>query len=115
MRQVTEAASTPGRGSCQSRSRFEYNPSLNVLGIYYQRRYVRRKDVLELWAVPVLRALLAGDTFIAHREADHGMRIWPQLQAFGENARKYTKRAGLDVQIPGLKPNMPHPPVHGQM
>src|SRR6266567_209788 len=53
--------------------------ALNVLGIYYRRRYIRRKDVLELWAVPVLRAVLAGQAIMARRDTENGMPIWPHL------------------------------------
>jgi hypothetical protein len=68
--------------------------ALNVLGIYYQRRYVRRKDVLELWGLPVLRVLDAGKEFAIHRDAEHGMLSWPQLRALEADARKYARRTG---------------------
>ncbi|MDX6389267.1 MAG: hypothetical protein QOJ73_330 [Streptosporangiaceae bacterium] len=87
--------------------------SLNVLGIYYQRRYVRRKDALELWGLPVVRALLAGDTFIAHRDAEQGMNSWPQLRAFAEDARKYAQRQGVTVQVSGGIAGKLRPPVEG--
>jgi hypothetical protein len=42
--------------------------ALNVLGIYYQRRYVNRKDVLEIWALTLVRTLLGAERFLASRE-----------------------------------------------
>jgi len=50
--------------------------SLNNLGIYYRRRYIRRKDILELWALPVVRLLRAAEPFLAHRDELAGTR-WP--------------------------------------
>jgi hypothetical protein len=66
--------------------------SLNVLGIYYQRRYVRRRDALELWGVQILRVLLAGEVFIAYRDVEQRMRSWPQLHVMAKDARKYAQR-----------------------
>ena len=40
--------------------------ALNVLAIYYERRYIRRKDVLEYWASSVVRTYEAADAFLAH-------------------------------------------------
>jgi hypothetical protein len=73
--------------------------SLNLLAIYYQRGYVRRKDVLGLWALPVARALLAGDAFLAHRDAEQGgVPIWQQLRDFGKDSEKYVQRAGMTIR-----------------
>ena len=84
---------------------------LNVLAIYYQRHYVPRKDVLELWALPVLRALLAGDAFMAHRDAQQGEPIWPQLRRFAKAAEKYAQREGVSIQISGPTGEKIQPPV----
>ena len=78
--------------------------ALNVLGIYYRRRYIRRKDVLELWAVPVLRAVLAGQAIMARRDTENGMPIWPHLRSLADDARRYTEQAGMTVQAPGFRP-----------
>ena len=80
--------------------------SLNLLAIYYQRGYVRRKDVLELWALPVARALLAGAAFLAHRDAEQGgTLIWPQLREFGKDSEKYAQRTGMTISpVVGLLP-----------
>jgi hypothetical protein len=83
--------------------------SLNVLAFYYQRRYVRRKDVLELWALPVRRALLAGDAFLEHRDALQELPIWPELRAFDKDAGKYLQRIGVIIQKSTLKPGIPEP------
>jgi hypothetical protein len=72
--------------------------SLNNIGIYYRRRYVRRKDVLELWALPVVRLLRAAEPFLAHRDELVGTRTWPELRAFALDAGKYLQRQGVDVK-----------------
>jgi hypothetical protein len=72
--------------------------SLNTLGIYYRRRYVRREDVLELWALPVVRLLRAAEPFLDHRDELAGTRTWPQLRAFAVDAEKYLQRQGVDVK-----------------
>jgi hypothetical protein len=78
--------------------------ALNVLGIYYRRRYVHRRDVLELWAVPVLRAVLASEAIIARRDTENGMPIWPHLRSLAEDARTYTEHTGITFQAPGTPP-----------
>jgi len=85
--------------------------ALNVLAIYYLRRYVPRKDVLELWALPVLRALLAGDAFLAHRDAQQGTPIWPQLRKLGKDAKQYAQRERVSIQISGPTGEKIEPPV----
>lgn len=83
--------------------------ALNVLGIYYQRRYIRRKDVLEFWALPVLRLLRAADAFLAHRDSFR-QPTWPQLRAFAADAQSYVQRHGMKVEIPEPWPaTSPHP------
>ena len=83
--------------------------SLNLLAIYYQRGYVRRKDVLELWALPVVRALLAGEAFLAHRDAEQGgVPIWQQLREFGKDSEKYAQRVRMTIRpVEGLLPKQP--------
>jgi hypothetical protein len=72
--------------------------SLNNLGLYYRRRYVRRKDILELWALPVVRLLRAAEPFLAHRDELAGTHTWPELRAFALDAEKYLQRQGVDVK-----------------
>jgi hypothetical protein len=66
--------------------------SLNTLGLYYRRRYVRRKDILELWALPVVRILLAAEPFLAHRDELAGTR-WPELRTFALGRREVSAAA----------------------
>jgi hypothetical protein len=70
--------------------------SLNTLGIYYQRRYVRRKDLLEIWAETVLRLLNPAGAFLTYRNALPGGSKWPQLHLLADDARKYLRQQGID-------------------
>jgi hypothetical protein len=70
--------------------------SLNTLGIYYQRRYVPRPPLLELYAETVLRLMRPAGPFLAHRDALRGRQQWPQLLVLAEEARKYLRRRGID-------------------
>jgi hypothetical protein len=72
--------------------------SLNNLGIYYRRRYVRREDLLELWALPVVRLMRAAEPFLAHRDELAGTRTWPELRTFALAAEKYLQRQGVEVK-----------------
>jgi hypothetical protein len=72
--------------------------SLNTLGIYYRRRYVRRKDILELWALPVVRLMRAAEPFLAYRDELTGTSTWPELRSFALDAEKYLQRQGVDVK-----------------
>ena len=66
--------------------------ALDVLGIYYKRRYIRRKDALEIWAAQVLRVVRAAQPFLKHRDALSRGSTWPHLLAFAEDAQSYIER-----------------------
>jgi hypothetical protein len=69
--------------------------ALDVLGIYYKRRYVRRRDVLEIWATPILRLMPAAEPFLAHRDSlGEGGRTWPALRALTADAEKFLRHSG---------------------
>lgn len=73
--------------------------ALNVMGSYCQRRYIRRRDVLQFWAEPVLRLMPAADAFLAHRASFGSHRTWPELRAFAADAQQYVQRRGIDVRL----------------
>jgi hypothetical protein len=70
--------------------------SLSTLGIYYQRRYVPRKALMELWAETVLRLMRSAEPFLAHRDAIRRGSVWPELQMLAEESRKYVRKQGKD-------------------
>lgn len=46
---------------------------LNVACFYYVRRYISRKDWLEIWSVPIVRAIDAAEQFLAYRDSQVGV------------------------------------------
>jgi hypothetical protein len=74
--------------------------ALNVLGIYYQRRYVNRKDVLELWAIALVRTLQGAESFLEHRDTDQGYPVWTQYRALCDDAKDYIRHQGISVRVP---------------
>lgn len=61
--------------------------AFNTLGIYYHRRYVRREDVLDLWAASRVRIMPAAKPFLDHRGAAAGGATWPYLFVLADDAR----------------------------
>jgi hypothetical protein len=74
--------------------------ALNILGIYYQRRYIRRKDVLEFWGLNVVRIHAAGEFFLTHRRGLTGEMPWPQLDLLARDARAFLTRNGRLGALP---------------
>lgn len=74
--------------------------AFNVLGIYYQRRYVSRKDVLTLWALPLVRTFAAAQPFLEHRDAHQGVPVWPQFRSLYNDAHGYIRRQGISIRLP---------------
>jgi hypothetical protein len=73
---------------------------LNVACFYYARRYISRKDWLETWSVPIVRAIDAAEPFLAYRDAQvGGARTWPELRQFAADARKYLQRHGREAEL----------------
>jgi hypothetical protein len=72
--------------------------ALDVMAVYYKRKYIPREPMLEFWAEPVLRLMRAAEPFLSHRDRDWlgttGRRTWPALHAFADDARKYLERTG---------------------
>ncbi|KAB2347239.1 hypothetical protein [Actinomadura rudentiformis] len=77
--------------------------SLNLLGIYYHRRYVRRADVLELWAMPLARIITAAQPFLEHRDRHQQAPIWPHLRSMCQDAERYVQRQQLEFRRPGAQ------------
>ncbi len=76
--------------------------ALDLLSIYYRRRYVSRRDVLELWAKPIIEVLPAAEAFLAYRDARVKIKEWPAMRVICRDAERYLKRHGLTV--PGASP-----------
>jgi len=63
----------------------------NVIGYMYCRRYVPRRDLLELWDLTSVRLFDAAERsgFLAMRDAQNGAPIWPYFRPFVADARKH--------------------------
>jgi hypothetical protein len=73
---------------------------LNVACFYYARRYISRKDWLEIWSVPIVRAIDAAEPFLAYRDAQvGGARTWPEMRQFAADARKYLQQHGQEAEL----------------
>jgi len=74
---------------------------LNTVVIYYQRRYIPRKTLLQMWAVPVLRLMPGAERFIEYRnaEAGEGARTWQEIHDFKAIAVKYVRRTGRQGEV----------------
>jgi hypothetical protein len=72
--------------------------TLDAVAIYYRRRYIRRKDLLELWALTVVRLVRAAEPFLAHRNELLGTDSLPSLQAFAGDAEQYLARKGTPIK-----------------
>jgi len=74
--------------------------TLNIGCFYYVRRYISRKDWLEIWSVPIVRAIDAAQPFLAYRDAlVGGARTWPEMRQFAADARKYLQQRGREAEL----------------
>ena len=76
--------------------------TLNVLGIYYERRYVARTDVLRFFALNVVRLMPAAEAFLAHRDQVVGTVSWPELRTLAADSANYLRRQGQEAR-PALR------------
>jgi hypothetical protein len=73
---------------------------LNIGCYYYLHRYISRKDWLEIWSVPIVRAINAAEPFLVHRNAlVGGARAWPEMRQFAADARRYLQRQGREAEL----------------
>ncbi|WP_344450096.1 hypothetical protein [Actinocorallia aurantiaca] len=70
----------------------------DVLGIYYKNRYIRRKDVMEIWALPLVRLMQVAQPFLNHRDTDQGVPIWPRLRALHADAQRHLERHQVPIR-----------------
>jgi len=66
----------------------------NILGFYVQNRYVRERDVMEFWAVPVVRAWKAAKPFIAYRVSRDGYHVLDSFENLAARAERELLRRG---------------------
>ncbi len=71
---------------------------LDVLGVYYNNRYIRREDVMEMWALPIVRLMQAARPFLEHRDENQGTPVWPRLRNLAEDAQRYLRHNDIPVR-----------------
>ncbi|QBJ92227.1 hypothetical protein D0Z67_19310 [Streptomyces seoulensis] len=83
--------------------------AFDVVGLYCHKGYVNEKDVLELWAVPLVRLKYAGAVFLAYRDGQTaGLPIWPRFRSLADRAEAYLRARGVDVApLTGPVPGVP--------
>jgi hypothetical protein len=75
--------------------------SFDVIGMYAELRYVRRDDVLRLWAEPAYRAWKAAQPFLDFRSRQNGSRPWPYFAQLAHDAEAELRRRGSPLVGPG--------------
>ncbi|MFJ3661695.1 hypothetical protein ACIPPM_14685 [Streptomyces sp. NPDC090119] len=83
--------------------------AFDVVGLYCHKGYVSERDVLELWAVPLVRMKYAGRTFLEYRDAQvAGIPTWPRYRSLADRAEAYLRGRGVDVaRLTGPAPSVP--------
>lgn len=64
----------------------------NVIGFLYCKRYVPRRDLMDLWAITGTRLFDAAERsgFLALRDSQNRVPIWPYFRRFVADARRFT-------------------------
>ncbi|MFJ5013765.1 hypothetical protein [Streptomyces griseoluteus] len=83
--------------------------AFDVVGLYCHKGYVSERDILELWAVPLVRLKYAGRAFLEYRDAQvAGMSTWPRFRRLADHAETYLRGRGVDVaRLTGPTPGVP--------
>lgn len=71
----------------------------NALGLYVQNKYVRERDVMDLWAVPIYRAWHTAQPFIAHRAEFQGYVPWVYFGILAQRAERDLSRRGIEIDV----------------
>lgn len=71
----------------------------NALGLYVENRYLRERDVMDLWAVPIYRAWHTAQPFIAHRAEFQGYVPWVYFEVLARKAERDLSRRGIKIDV----------------
>ncbi|GAB2994711.1 DUF2800 domain-containing protein [Amycolatopsis acidiphila] len=71
--------------------------TLELFGFLYFKRYIPRRDALEMWGITITRLVDAGEQsgFLALRDAQNGMPVWPYLRRLAVDSRRHRSRNAL--------------------
>jgi hypothetical protein len=72
----------------------------DVIGMYAELGYVRKDDVLRLWAEPAYRAWKAAQPFLDFRAQQGGSRPWPYFARLAQDSEAELRRSGSPLLDP---------------
>jgi hypothetical protein len=71
----------------------------NALGLYIAHRYVKERDVMDLWAEPIFKAWKAAQPYIAYRKRLGDPNPWKYLDFLKERAVREISRTDGDLEL----------------
>jgi hypothetical protein len=71
----------------------------NAMGLYVKNKYVRERDVMDLWANPIYRAWHTAQPFIAHRTQFQGYRPWRYFDILALKAERELSRKDIKFEV----------------
>jgi len=83
----------------------------DVAGLYCHKKYVREKEFLELWDLPLVKMKYAAEPFVRHRDAfQPGTPVWPHYRRLADHAEESLRRRGVDIDQITARTPTPVPP-----
>ena len=71
----------------------------NALGLYVENKYLRERDVMGIWAVPIYRAWHTAQPFVAHRAEFQGYVPWAYFEILARRAERDLSRRGITIDV----------------
>lgn len=71
----------------------------NALGLYVENKYVRERDVMDLWARALYRAWHTAAPFIAHRTRSQGYMPWQYFEILAHKAESELSRRDDMIEV----------------
>ena len=71
----------------------------NALGLYVENKYLRERDVMDMWARPIYRAWHIAQPFIAYREQFQGYRPWGYFATLAQKAEHELSRRDNSIEV----------------
>jgi hypothetical protein len=70
----------------------------SLLGLYLKNGYVSNRDVMEAWAISIVRTCKAAGPLLAHRESGEGLNPHVGLPPLAEKAQEYLTGKGIELE-----------------
>lgn len=71
----------------------------NALGLYIAKRYIKERDVMDIWAEPIYRAWKAAQPYLTYRMRLDGYNAWKYFDYLADRAGQKISRAGGDLEL----------------